>query len=204
MKSPGFTLLEVLVTMVIISMIAILLMQSLSQVLGLRERVLRSESEARIAALQEHWFRDSLSAAMADLPEGVAPFSGNSRAVRFLGLDPMLGGYFAVIEWQILDAAEGLELAYRQNSQPEAVVVLRGLTQAELRYQNREGRWFDTWPPRPLETGSPPPSSEALPRAIELVMSDDRQNRVWRVGVAAGPELPLPIRVREEIRRGAL
>jgi len=204
MKSWGFTVLEALVSMVIVSMVAVLLMQSLSQILGLRERVLRSESEARIAALQEHWFRDSLAAVMADIPGGIAPFSGSSRAVRFLGLDPIDGGYFAVVEWQILDSAEGLELTYRRDDHANPVVVLRGLSRASFRYQDGEGRWSDAWPPVPAAPDPPDVVTEVLPRAVELVMPDDSGSRVWRVGIGASPALPLPIRIREEVRRGAL
>jgi len=203
-KNRGFTVLEALVSMVIVSMVVVLLMQSLSQVLGLRERVLRSEREARIAALQEHWFRDSLTAAMADIPEGIAPFSGNVRAVRFLSLDPIDGGYFAVVEWRILDAAGGLELAYHRDGDAAPVVVLRGLSRAAFRYQDREGRWSDAWPPAPAVPDPSEVATDALPRAVELVMPDDSGSRVWRVGIGAGPALPLPIRVREEVRRGAL
>jgi prepilin-type N-terminal cleavage/methylation domain-containing protein len=82
-RAAGFTLLETIVTLVIVSLMVALLMQALSQVLNLRQRVLRLQGEARIAALQERWFRESLQAPSPTCPTHSGS-SGGSRSISNL------------------------------------------------------------------------------------------------------------------------
>lgn len=201
MRSRGFSLLEALVTLVILSMIATVLMQSLSQVLGLRERVLRSEREARIAGLEERWFRESVGAAVADLPGAAAVFQGDARAVRFLGLDPVGGGAAGPVEWRLAADGAGLGLDYREGTRRFRFDGL-ALREGQFRYLDAEGRWQPRWPPEAAEGGDarpgPVPSAPALPRAVELSMAGPDGRRVWLADVGAGPALPVPLRVRME------
>lgn len=203
MKARGFTLLEALVTLVIVAMVATLLMQSLFQVLGLRERVLRAEQEARVSALQERWFREAVAAAVADLPDGAAPFAGDARGIRFQSLDPPGAQRFAIVEWRLRDAPGGVVLDLATDPEEVPVPILQ-VRRAEFRYLDAGGTWHPVWPPA-LEPGAPAVRDDrALPRAVELTMDADRGPHSWRVDLGAGPRLPLPLRVTTEIARGSL
>ena len=82
----GFTLLEAIVTLIIVSMLVTVLMNALSQSLALRARMLRLQGEARRMLLQEAWFRDSLggvqmTTAAWSAPQPFAPTAGCPAAL---------------------------------------------------------------------------------------------------------------------------
>lgn len=200
MRSRGFTLLEALVTLVIVSLVATVLMQSLSHVLGLRERVLRNEREARIAALHERWFRDTVAAAVADLPQGEAAFRGDAAGLRFLGTDPLADGRASPVEWRLVRRDGDLVLEYVEQGQPWTVLA-HGLEGANFRYLDAAGRWQARWPPGAVDPLAAPPTVEeagVLPRAVALAMEGATGSRYWLAAIDAGPVLPLPLRVQSE------
>lgn len=202
MSARGFSLLEALVTLVILSMIATVMMQSLSQVLDLRERVLRSERDARIAGLEEHWFRESIGAAVADLPGSAGAFQGDPRAIRFLGLDPLDGSGLAIVEWRIEATPTGVRLEHRLGEQAWR---LRGVHAAAtvFRYLDGAGRWQARWPPA-AEPGATPAVGanlrEVLPQAVAIGAGDtlDGDGPIWLADIGASAGLPRPLRVRLE------
>jgi len=100
-SSRGFSLLETLVSLVIVALIATVMMQSLFQVLGLRERVLRHEAEARQAALQQAWFRDSVAALVAEMPERQGGFRGDPEGWSGTSLAGPSGAGLRRIEWRL-------------------------------------------------------------------------------------------------------
>jgi general secretion pathway protein J len=205
-NARGFSLLEALVTLVILSMIATVMMQSLSQVLDLRERVLRSERDARVAALEERWFRESIGAAVADLPGAAGAFQGDSRSMRFLGLDPLDGSGLAVVEWRIEATPAGARLELRQG---DRAWPLRGGFGAAtgFRYLDAAGRWQSRWPPA-AEPGAAPADAaiagpnvrEVLPQAVAIGLGEalEPEGPVWVADIGASAGLPLPLRVRLE------
>lgn len=186
MNSKGFTLLEALVTLVIVAMVATLLMQSLFHVLGLRERVLRNDRETRIAALQEAWFRDSVSGLIAELPGHEGAFRGAADGWSALTLAGISSEGQIHVAWRIagvpaqpfLEIAEALE-------QPVAVRTLSSA--ANFQYLDGAGVWRDTWPVDDR-------TDEILPRAIRLQDPEGRPAWIWQVSVPAGPGLPQPVR----------
>lgn len=203
MRARGFSLLEALVTLVILSMIATVMMQSLSQVLDLRERVLRSERDARVAGLEERWFREIIAAAVADLPDGEGAFRGDADSLRFLGLESIDGGRHAVFEWQIDATVADPRLVFRHG---RSVWRFENVpfSSARFRFLDGAGRWQSQWPPaEPTAPQATPdlgadPIAEVLPRAVALEMSGVLGEQLWLADIGAGAGLPLPLRVRME------
>ena len=195
MKARGFTLLEALVTLVIVAMVATLLMQSLFQVLGLRERVLRAEREARVSALQERWFRDTVEGAIGDRPVGRGAFVGDERMFRFVTGSPLAADGFAAASWGLVDGPGGASaLQYAEGADPWPVVPPR-LVDAAFAYRDARGRWHAAWPPEGTTT-------EALPRAVRLSARVSDRPMVWWVAIPTGPALPPALRSVEEVPVG--
>lgn len=196
MRSRGFSLLEALVTLVIIALIATLLMQSLLHVLGLRERVLRHERDARVEALHERWFRDSIAAAVADRP-GLAPaFSGDAAGLRLQSLDPLRAQGLTGIDWRLLREGAALRLEYAEAAE-RWTLGPDDLGEASFGYLASDGSWHTAWP----RAGH---ADEVLPRAVRLVATSDGRERVWWAHIAPAPGLPPQLALRMEAIDGGL
>jgi prepilin-type N-terminal cleavage/methylation domain-containing protein len=176
-RARGFTLLEALVTLVIVSMLMAVLVQALLHVMGLRERVLRLEAEARTAQLHEAWFRDSVAALVVD-PFGRLPgLSGNASGFQAIGAGPLAraGGVQPVV-WGVDDAHRVLR--YREGEDWSDVLVTRG--GLRFQYRDLDGGWHDAWPVRQRP-------QERLPRAVALGFEGGDGPRWWIAAVASRP-----------------
>jgi len=180
--SRGFSLLEALVTLVIIALVTTLLMQSLVYVLGMRERLLRYDQQARSSALYERWFRDTVLAAQGDLPEGIAPFKGDEEGVSFLSADALKRGGLAPVAWRVVREQGVTRMLYTEDGQSWPI-ALPPFSTARFDFLDAQGKWHSSWPQESLPR-------QVLPRAVRLVTSVDAQEQMWIAVVAAGPDLP--------------
>ncbi|MGL6290157.1 MAG: type II secretion system protein [Silanimonas sp.] len=205
MRQRGFSLLEAMVTLVIISLVTTVLMQSLLYVLGVRERVLRNERESRSASLDEAWFRESIGSAIADVSERGRPFRGDASRVSFLGLDTLDGRAFSEVTWALVPGERGLSLEYRAGERRWALAT--GLPEGTaFRFRDIDGSWSAVWPvpeANAPDTSRPRPL-RALPRAVVLAPPDGVDGLAWVASIGASPGLPLALEARESIRAGAL
>lgn len=202
MTQRGFSLLEALVTLVILSLVATVLMQSLVHVLGVRERVLRNERESRAAVLQEAWFRESIGAALADVPQGGQPLRGDGKRLTFLSLDTLEGGAFAEVRWMLVPDERGLALEHHVGAR--RWTLLTGLPEdTEFRYLDARGAWTDVWP-MPADAADGPARAESLPRVVSLAATDADGAFAWAAAVGASPGLPMALETSEALRGGAL
>lgn len=190
MNERGFSLLEAMVTLVVIALVATLLMQSLVHVLGMRERVLRHERDARVAALHERWFRDTVAAAAADRPGEVPAFRGDATAMEFLCLDALRSGTAARVGWRLAEAERGEQLVYAEGG-ADWPLASANLEDAVFAYLDAAGRWHDAWP-------VPEQPAEILPRAVRLGWRTDQGERLWWAQVGAAPGLPPALANRME------
>lgn len=188
----GFTLLETIVTLVIVSLIVVVLMQALQQALGLRTRLLRFERETRMATLQEQWFRDSVSAALIDLPDAWGPMRGNGDAFAMVTATPLQGAGPARIGWALRREGDTQALVYEGGGEP--MRVLGGLRDAAFSYLGADGRWRERWIP---QTGEAP----ALPRMVRLAADTTTGQLLWLVPIAVDGREERFLRP-EEIGRG--
>ncbi len=186
----GFTLLEMIVTLVVVSLIVVVLMQALQQALGLRTRLLRFERETRMATLQEEWFRDSVSAAVVDLPDALGPMQGDAGAFAMVSAAPLRGAGPVRIGWSLGDDGHGAQaLVYTAGAGDgaRAVRVVAGLQDAAFSYLGADGRWRDAWK---QEAGKPLP----LPRMVRLQATTAAGHLLWLVAIASDGRDPRILR----------
>lgn len=170
----GFTLLETIVTLVIVSLIVVVLMQALQQALGLRTRLLRFERETRMSTLQEQWFRDTVSSAMVDLPDALGTMQGDASKFALVTAAPLQGAGPERIAWS-LQAEGGMEAVVYTAPGGAPLRIVGGLRDAAFSYLDGDGRWQARWRQEP---GRPP-----LPRMIRLAASTSTGHLLWLVPI---------------------
>lgn len=184
-RTAGFTLLETIVTLVIVSLMVTLLMQALSQVLNLRQRVLRLQDEARTAALQERWFRESLQGAIADLPDAFGQFQGDQEHFEFASVALLDAEGIGRVRWEIVGNDGSSALIHRGPAGDPMVVIEGPLASARFDYRGADGTWRPQWvvPAREQADGDP----EALPRLVRFRAQARTGEIHWLVAVPADP-----------------
>lgn len=203
--SAGFTLLETIVTLVVVSMIVVVLMQALQQALGLRTRLLRHEREVRSEVLQEQWFRDSIAAAMADLPDGLGVMEGGADAVSLVSAAPLSGPGLVKVRWSLRPVAGGVALEYAEAAATPMTVLPGPLVAASFDYLDAEGQWLKEWK---VPEASPPAAGanemvpaevpDQMPRMVRLrATTATGEALLWLVPLAAEPRPPRILRPEE-------
>jgi general secretion pathway protein J len=191
LPARGFTLIEVLVTLLILTALALLSYRGLDTVLTARDQV---------TAETDKWLQ--LNAAMTRFKQDVqlaAPYAQRGSTMSgpaWLGKVDATDGApqlefsrFASIEGQdrirrvayTLNTAGELELwlwpGLDSLAEPERYAVLHDIVRAEFAYMNAELSWVVAWPQSPLDA--------ALPRAVRLTLqlaSGEVLVRVFAVG----------------------
>ena len=161
-RSNGFTLLEILVVMTLLSIIVGLLGQSFSvfykaylQTDAIETNLIREEMVAG-------WFRDNLSGAIAS-QDSLFSFKGDSKKITFTSSDSLTGpqGEIKLINWIISSSQEGSTLSYRENNkEPNTLMVWEG-AKADFLFRDRPSDWISAWPPQNSKPG-------LLPERVKL------------------------------------
>jgi general secretion pathway protein J len=170
--SPGFTLLEVLVALVLLTVFSVTAYRALDAVL---------QAERHATSDMARWRQLSLAFARieADLGNAIAglePRHGQARGVH-AGRDEAGAAHFDLDRLLPEDRGGGVQRVgylYRDGelrrrvwpdnapagTSPADTTVLAGLAELGLRYLDQAGQWRTDWSPRP--------GYEPLPRAVEL------------------------------------
>ncbi len=113
-RAAGFTLLEMLVVLAITSMISVLLIDGVSQVLTIEQRMGVRTREFREAQLRQHWFRQIIAGAQASRD---VPFEMTDRGFRGLTLTPLVAdqGVPTPFELTLHNTGVATELRYRES-----------------------------------------------------------------------------------------
>lgn len=190
-RQAGFSLLEAIVTLVIFSMLVTLLMQSLQQALGVRERVFVHQRWSRIDALQARWFRDSIESAITNPDVPADRFEGDGERLRLVSQSPLEGHYAAVVEWSLKRRQGGYYLHYR-TAEWQGLVVMEGpLRQAAFAYLDADGQWRSKWAPAPADR-------LRLPRAVRLLAETGNGPLAWLVTLPVEKSPPSLLLPKEE------
>jgi len=193
----GFTLLEVLVVLVIVTMLVTFLFQTLSHVLTVRLTILRQIATFQQGAIQEFWFRYSTSGLIADYPdiENNHVFTGDKQ--HFSGLTTTAlnsdAGVPVPFGWFLVQENQQNELRYQ--TQAETWTILTWSDDSYLssfQYLDKEGHWVEQWPPK--QFGITPPQ---LPEAIMLIAKRNQHIITWVVAVSALRSPKADLRLRE-------
>lgn len=182
-QRQGFSLIEVLVTLVVASLIITVLMQALAQSVDLRERVRRHDVASRVAALQEPWFRETVASMVADIPAAMGSARGTETSVEFVTPVPLSGGGLARVRWWLEPVPGGYALHYRDPAWKQLVIVPGPLGNASFGYLGADGKWQPEWNPAD-------DADEVLPRAVRLSATTATGELVWWVAVSALPYRP--------------
>lgn len=185
-RMRGFTLLEALVTLVIVSLLVATLMQALSQSLDMRTRLIRLQRAARVDALQQAWFRQTLAGAVADLPDAGGGLRGTPARIELVSLAPLTGSGLARIAWELRPGPDGAALAYAQGVSA-GVEVIASLREARFDYLQRDGTWTDRFTPPESEPDplSDEPPAPSLPRAVRLRGRTATRDVEWTVALVS-------------------
>lgn len=179
----GFTLLEVLVVLVIVSLLVTFLFQTLSHVLTTRNTILRQLNTFQQGAIQEFWFRHSTAGLVADYPDIELSHVFKGEATGFTGLtttalnaDP---GVPIPFGWSLVEQNNETQLQYQTATETWTVLTWQE-AEGRFQYLDNEGEWSDAWPPDKF--GLEPPQ---LPEAILLNAQRGRQPITWLVSMNA-------------------
>ncbi len=175
----GFTLLEMLVVLVLVALISTLLLEGISHVLLLRERLLGVRSSVA-GLLPDYPTAQSNLLFQARSPQ---VFEGQSDALSGLTLAALdaNGGVPTRFSWRLL----------RANQEYWAVMGWPG-EQGEFRYQDKAGKWHEQWPPA---LGLEPPQ---LPSAVLLTGLRQQQAFTWLVPILGREAAALDYRLLDE------
>lgn len=188
--SAGFTLLEALVTLVIVALIVTALMQALTQALSMRASLVRHQRETREGALQEAWFRESVAGAVADLPDAYGPLQGTARGFEMLTLAPLAGEGLVRVGWRLEPVHGGHALHYRDARLGDVVVLAGPLDQPSFAYLDPAGQWQGEWRPEGND-------ADAIPRAVRFTARSATRDIAWTVAMPARPRAPQVLRLTE-------
>lgn len=181
----GFTLLEVLVTLLVLGLLMVTLSQGVR--VGLKAWTLEGRMEGQTSELEatDRTLRQLIERAVPTDPQATDGFTGGAHVVSFVTTLP--GGYGAPSTHEAdvtLAVADGhrLELQWRPHysrwivppPQPSALPLMDGVQQIDIAYWQpasaaRQGRWLASWP-----MGSPP----SLVR-IHIAFAADHMGLPW-------------------------
>ena len=182
-KSAGFTLMEMLVTLILVSLTTMLMFQMLGsyQIANLRVQSQAGQIDRR--ALFQAWFRESINGLYAakDLE-----FVGSRMQFSGTTLNPLYASEGAPtrIEWRLVREAGSTEVAYFENDVQRWRQPLDGDAGARFEYVDVDDKSQDVWPPR---LGKRTPGE--LPALVLLVREGESQAQPLVVAVL-GPLVP--------------
>jgi prepilin-type N-terminal cleavage/methylation domain-containing protein len=157
-KKNGFTLVEVLVVLVLLSLISSLAFEILHQTANLRGQFLDTLEELQQGVIREHWFRSSVAALTPDYPpeqsvvyQARKPyvFVGNEKEFFGLTINALDndGGIPTPFGWQLEFKENETILRYR-NSEEQWWEIMRWVgKEGVFFYQAKDGTWHKQWPP---------------------------------------------------------
>lgn len=171
-SQAGFTLLEAIVTLIVVSLLVATLMQALGQAMGLRTRLLRFEGENRRAALQESWFREVTAGLQHDPLDEEGRALGQRDQLEYLTAAPLAAHGASVVRWWL----DGGSLHYADSAANDVVIIRGPLRDAAFSYLDEAGAWRNDW--RWAQHKKPP-------RLIRFTAATERGSIDWIVPIMA-------------------
>lgn len=175
LRPTGFTLLELLVVVLLVSLLASLLMQGFIYLSGVYSTVARRQAHAQQQELLEGWVRDSIQSLTngLDSAKPLPDFSGDAE--RFGGISlrsiARFGSGEAIrIEWLINQSLEKTQLIYSESpvqGGDTVQYVIREWPGVSAQWRYWDGKsWLNSFPERTAVFNSKP--QPKLPLAIAL------------------------------------
>jgi hypothetical protein len=175
----GFTLMETLVMLVLVSFAVVLMFQMLGTYRIARERFVAQSGHVDRQALFDAWFADSVHGLFPDEDER---FQGDARRFAGTTLNPLYAspGAPVAVEWSLDRSVDGeWTIAYAEGGQPRWVLPVADARDARFVYLDAAGAEQERWPP-------PQGMQVALPGAVALVRDTASGERA-RIASVRGP-----------------
>ena len=191
-STKGFTLLEMMVVLVLVSLITVLLMQGFGFVVGLQDRIRQQLVQIQDLELREQWFRIVVRSLHRGRTSDQSTFTGDPTQISGLTLQPLSSdtGLPTKVQWILENDGTDSVLTYiEENNEP--IALMRWTTEApEFRYMDSTGTLNETWPPDAADSSLPfglfqTQSTEVLPKGIVLFDSSEQTRLFWYVSISS-------------------
>ena len=191
--SQGFTLVEVLITLVLLSMVAAVAFGSLRQVLEARDRLRPYLDRSQETTLVSGWFRQTIQASIADYDEGKHRFAGTASEVSGLTASPLVGpaGTPTAFHW-VMRYDPNLDLTtleYEESPKQTLRIAAWAGREGAFAYYAGDEKWQPAWPPSDTDQG------KSIPQLPQLVRLSGAPREVMPMIIAApraSPVAPRP------------
>ncbi len=183
----GFTLMEMLVTLMLVAFTTMLMFQMLGSYRVANQRVQAQSGQIDRRALFQAWFRDSINGLFADRD---LEFVGAADGFNGSTLNPLYAseGAPTPIAWRLVRGTSQMEIVYFENGVQRWRQPLQGSDDAHFSYLDAEDKLQDAWPPKLGKR-----TQGELPAVVMLVRSGQAQAQPMAAAVL-GPLVP-PIRI---------
>jgi len=183
----GFTLMEMLVTLMLVSFTTMLMFQMLGSYRVANQRVQAQSGQIDRRALFQAWFRDSVNGLFAARE---LVFTGAADQFTGTTLNPLYAaeGAPTPIEWRLVRGPQRIEIVYFEDGVQRWRHPLEAVEDAHFAYVDSADKQQDSWPP---ELGKRTPGE--LPAVVMLVRDGQLESQPLAAAVL-GPLVP-PLRV---------
>ena len=174
----GFTLMELLVVLILISLLMTTLMQGLSYFLKLKERGSVLVLMQQKSQMQESWFKMLIQGLTPYQSFAEKYFKGNKMELVGQTLTTLTSPSASIedIHLTLEQTSTTIKLIYKERKH-EWVLGEWLSNQAYLSYQDQQGTMHDSWPPKGDDVTQ-------LPALVKLHITTPRDNIDWFVSIA--------------------
>ena len=185
-RSRGFTLLEVLVTVVIFALLFTVLTAGWFQAMKAQASLAETAQQLQRQQLLAIALRQAMSELVPPRADRGVVFTGTRQG--FVGessasLAPGLGAAPVPVSLQIDGSAPELALRVEHPGQPGVRLPYR-LSAAEFKYLDASGQAHDNWPPQSTMAGAATAAAPGLPALLQLTLQLEGQARPMTILVA--------------------
>ncbi len=164
-QNRGFTLVEVLVVLTMVSLLSALLFQGFGYMLATYDRLQNRQSAEMQKSLAEGWWRDSVEASVPYYDNPLR-FAGDTQSIQGASYSPMWRspGVPSRMTWRLEQQRDGLHLVYEEPPYPP--VTIRRWdpgASAAFSFLTKEGQWQADWLPA---------RDRQLPEAVRLAIEE--------------------------------
>jgi prepilin-type N-terminal cleavage/methylation domain-containing protein len=198
----GFTLVEVLVTLVLLSMVVAIVFGSLGQVLDARSRLRPYLDKSEETTLAASWFRQTVQALIADYDTGKNRFAATATTFSGLTASPLVGraGTPTAFRWALKydPSLDSTILEYSEASANTIQIARWNGHDAVFSYYGQDKEWRPSWPPADLD------GSQGRPQLPQLVRLGGLASDLFPTVVAAPRSSAVPRPLPPSFLGGAL
>ncbi|MSO97519.1 MAG: hypothetical protein EXR11_04765 [Rhodospirillaceae bacterium] len=146
----GFTLLEVIVMLMVVSLVSVVLMQGMSLVLRLRTNLSDQMVDLDQMMLKRNYIRQPLQGLIGDFADGKSLFRGEPKRIAGLTTQPLFrrsGRPTAFALTLEFNARDNENILHYQESADDPVIIAQWEgDEALFKYIGIMGQWDDVWP----------------------------------------------------------